>query len=320
MIFAHSKTLGRTADNSVTEFFWYLGFFAPVLFFASVGVSLMYQLKKRNVLTVLLFYLILFTISFADRGRESLNYINFSQPNLIGSIAIAAMIGALTLKFNGLVVFTLFIVGDRVLNKFQMPPSIIYGVPFAIFPWAGLVSLGQFMYKNKWVRILILAAGCLMTLYSFVFQSQVIENQQMTTLFIGVSLIIYGFASLFSKKISTLPGFSPILTYLGQNTLLFYWVHLFILFNINFRWNAMYMWLFIFLSSICLMLFLQKINSFTFGRISENILFWVSIIILTFLPLVFSNSLKFNFYFLSAITIIFALNYHNFFKLPVFKK
>ena len=48
LIMAHPKTMHLTIDNDFTTLAWYIGFFAPVLFFASVGVSLPYQVNKRS--------------------------------------------------------------------------------------------------------------------------------------------------------------------------------------------------------------------------------------------------------------------------------
>lgn len=320
MIFAHSKTLGRTFDSSFTEAFWYLGFFAPVLFFGSIGTSLTYQLKKRSIYSIILFNLVLFLISFADRARESLSYLNFTNPNLIGSLALATIFVVVFRRINGLIVLIILIGLDRILNQFGAPTSILYGIPFALIPWAGITSLGKFLQERKIWNIVILATGSLIALYCYVFRNQTLENQFMTTLFLGLSLIIYPSANLAAGKISLVKPITELLTYLGKNTLLFYWIHLFILFSINFKLPAVFMWLFVLTSSIAGMLVLKKVNSFVFGEISKSVFFWIIVILLVFAPLLFKFSLSFHFYFFSFLTILFALNYHQFLSLEIIKR
>lgn len=317
MILAHSRTLGRTLDNSLTEPFWYLGFFAPVLFFGSIGVSLTYQLKKRKALMIIIFNILLFLISFADRGRESLSYINFTNPNLIGSLALATILIVVLRKFNGLVILIALIVLDRILNRFGIQTTILYGIPFALIPWAGITSLGKFLHERKQWLIYVLAAGVLITFYYYVIKNQIIENQFMTTLFLGMGLVIYSLSALFSRFFSGLPGISLVLGYLGKNTLLFYWIHLFILFSINFKLPAPLMWIFVLLVSLISMWVLSKLNYYSLSNVSKNLWFWVILVILVFIPLIIELSLKFHFYYFSILTLIFALNYHQFFKLRI---
>lgn len=320
MIFAHSKTLGRTLDNSFTEPFWYLGFFAPILFFGSIGVSLTYQLKRRKALVTIIFNVLLFLVSFADRGRESLNYINFTNPNLIGSLALATILIVVLRKFNGLVILIVLIILDRIFNRIGISPTILYGIPFALIPWAGITSLGKFLQERKQWLIWVLAAGVLITFYYYVVRNQVIDSQFLTTLFLGMSFMIYSLSAIFSSRIEKIPGIGILLTYLGKNTLLFYWVHLFLLFQINFKLSAPLMWSFVLITSIIFMMILKKINSFTLSQIAGNTWFWVVLVPLIFIPLIIKLPLEFHFYYFNAITIVFALNYNHFFKLGFIKK
>jgi hypothetical protein len=320
MIFAHSRTLGRTIDTPFTEAFWYLGFFAPVLFFASIGVSLTYQLKKRNAVLIILFNLVLFIVSFADRGRESLTYLNITNPNLIGSLALATIFVVIFRKVNGALLLVFLLFTDRILNKLGAPLSIIYGIPFALIPWAGITSLGKFLQERPIWNIVILTTGSLITLYSYVFDNQILENQFMTTLFLGISLMLYPASNLLAKKISLIKPMEAVLTFLGRNTLLFYWVHLFILFTIGIRLPAVFMWVLILILSIGSMLALKKINLYSFEKISGTNAFWLVLVLLVFLPYFLSLSTDFLFYFFSFLTVIFALNYHQFFNIPIIRK
>jgi hypothetical protein len=206
MILAHSKTLGRTLDNSFTEPFWYLGFFAPVLFFASVGASLTFQLEKRKAIVLIIFNIILFIISFGDRARESLTYFNITSPNLIAALALASIFAIIFRRFNGLVLFIVLLTLDRLLNKFQIQPTIFYGLLFSVIPWAGLTTLGKYLKEKQEFRIYLPAIGVLMTLYYYVFKNHVITEQFLTSLFLGVSFVIYGLVTLFAGRIAEFPS------------------------------------------------------------------------------------------------------------------
>lgn len=317
MIFAHSATLGKTIDNSITTVFWYLGFFAPVLFFASIGVSLVYQLEKRTTEKILIFNLLFFIISFADRGKESLNYFNITSPNLIASLAIATIFTVFLKRTNGLLILCILIIVDRIGNRFPIPPTIFYGIPFALIPWAGITTLGKYLYENKKSRIFILMAGLLITFYYVFIKHQTIQDQFLTSLFLGMSLAIYSFITIFADKIGKMPGVSDVLTYLGKNTLLFYWVHLFILFTINLRLPAPMMWIFILVFTIISMMVLKKINHYLLEKFSKTILFWGIIVLAVFIPPLLHFSQQTQFYFFSALTIIFALNYSQFLQLNI---
>ncbi len=319
MVFAHSQTLGKIANTFYSDFFWYLGFFAPVLFFGSVGVSIVYQLKKRSFWLILIFNLFLLLISFADRGKESLNYVNFFAPNLIGSIALATIFIAILRRYNSLFIFIGMILLDRILNRFQITPTILYGIPFALIPWAAVTALGKFLFERPVFKIWILATGSLITFYSFVLKNQIIEDQFITTLFLGMSMMIYSFSAIIAPYLLKNKSISSLLSYLGENTLLFYWVHLFILFQISFKLPPVEMWSFILFESLIFMWGLQQLNKYTFEKVAQTNFFWKTLIGAIFLPILLKTTPEFNFYYFSTLTFIFALNYHQFFKLKEFK-
>lgn len=316
MVFAHARTLGRTIETPLTDPFWQLGYFAPFLFFASIGVSLNYQLKKRTVLVVIIFNLLFFIFSYADRARESVDWLNLTNINLVGALALATIIGIVLRRFNGLIVFILFLVADRILNKFSLGTSILHGLPFSIIPWAGVVLLGEFLFEKRNWNLYFLLIGAVLTFYLTIIKQEIIENQLMTTLFLGISLIVYPVSLIISPMIEKVKYFSNILIYMGKNTLLFYWFHLIILFTVTrFVLPAVLIWIYVLALSLTGMYVLQKINKFTLEKISSNLWFWIILTSLVFTPLIISLTLQQKFYFLSPILIIFALNYHNFFKI-----
>lgn len=319
MIFAHSYTLGKTIDNSFTIIFWYLGFFAPILFFASSGVSLIYQLQKRSVYRIITFNLLLFLISFAYLGRESAYYLDLTKVNLIGSLALATIVAVVYKEINGLLILVILLIFDRLLNKINITPTILHGILFSLIPWAGIITLGKYLHKNKKSTIIILVIGFLITAYYLIIKKEHISTQFLTTQFLGVSLLIYSSCVLAAPLIGKIPILSLILTYLGKNTLLFYFLHLFILFTITFKLQAILMWIFILVSSITLMPILKWINRYTFRRVSSLLWFWVVLMLAVFVPSFLKLPQQFQFYFFSILTIIFALNYKYLFKLKIIR-
>lgn len=320
MIFAHSRTLGRTIETSFTDPFWQLGYFAPVLFFASLGISLTYQLKKRTVLSLIAFNILLLLFSFADRARESEQYFTLKNANLIGSLAIATIIALILRKFNSLLMFILFLVLDRVLNHFFLDRTILHGLTFAIIPWVSFIFLGKFMFEKKNWRIYILAIGTLVTFYYYIIKKDTIDSQLPTTLFLGLSVVIYTLALFLAEKIDRIKGFTNLLIFLGGNTLLFYWIHLFILFQTPFVFPAVLMWLYILILSLVSIFILKKVNKMTFGHLSQYTWFWMILISFVFIPMIIELPFKVLFYLLSPVIIIFALNYHNIFKLKFMER
>lgn len=314
MVFAHAGTLGRTIDNPVTIFFWYLGWFAPILFFGSVGISLIYQLKKREPIKIILFNILFFIIAFSDIGKEHLNYLDITQVNLIGSLALATSIGIFLIRFNGLLVFILLLILDRLANKLTIRPTLLYGLLFSLIPWAGITTFGNYLYKQKKYAPLFLIIGGLISIYYLVGKHQSLSTQMLTTLFAAMSLIVYSAVVIIAPFLDKIEGISELLNYLGKNTLLFYWVHLFLLFVIGFRLPAPLIWTFVTAVSILLMVSFKRINDYTFSKIATKSWFWLLLVISVFIPALLHTPLSFNFYYFYILTFIFALNYHYFFK------
>ncbi len=317
MIFAHSHSLGRTIDNDFTYFFWYLGFFAPIIFFASIGAALIYQLKKRSLYSLIIFNLLLFLISFANLGRESIEYLDITKNNLIGSLALSTIFTLIYWEINGLFVFIILLILDRFLNTINLTPTILHGILFALIPWSGITTLGKYLHKNKKNTLFVFVIGILITFYYLIIKREYITTQFLTSSFLGVSLLIYSFCLLVAPMIGKVPILSLLLTFLGKNSLLFYFLHLFILFTITFKLQAVLMWIFILVSSIIFMLILKSLNHYTLERISSLLWFWVVLVSAIFVPLLFKFPQQFQFYFFSILTIIFALNYKNLFKLKI---
>ena len=195
--------------------------------------------------------------------------------------------------------------------------DLIYGLPFALIPWAGITTLGRYLYLNKKSLIYILTIGFLITLYYVLVKHQTISTQFLTSLFLGLSLVIYSSVAISASRISNIPILSSFLTYLGENTLLFYWLHLFILFMISFQLPAPLMWAFVLMITIISMKILKKVNDLTLKKLSYGPWFWVTITLAVFIPLVTPLSQQTQFFFFTALTIIFALNYHQLLQLKL---
>lgn len=150
MILAHPKTLHLTFDTELTTFFWYVGFFAPVVFFASVGVSLQYQLNKRTKLQI-----------------------------------------------------------------------VIHGTLFSLIPWVGFIFLGDYLQKEKKMRLPVFILASAAALY-LKLTGAALTSQSPTPIFITLGIAIYSFVVLISPYLSKIPNVSGFLVFLGKNTLLFW--------------------------------------------------------------------------------------------------
>lgn len=315
MIFAHSKTLGKTIDNQVTSYFWYFGFFAPVIFFGSIGVSLLYQLRKRTIPQIALFNLIFFFITFSYIGRKSLDYFTIDTPNLFSSLALGTILALFLLRMNGLLIFILLILLDRLLNNFPIPANILHGQLFSLIPWLGFIFLGNYLYKHKNHSIFFIITGALISLYYILVRHQYLESQDPTTLFLSISFLIYPILISISNLLEKFSHLSGLLIYLGRNSLLFFWLHTFLLYLLPVPLPAYLIWIIILTLSISTIYLLKKANIYTLEKVSTTLWFWVILIISVFIPKLFNFPLEINFYYFYFVLFIFSLNYHQFYKI-----
>jgi len=314
MLLAHSRTQGRTDDTQFTIFLWEFGFLAAVLFFAGIGMSVVYQLKKRTIAELVIFYLVMIWISFADVGKTTVNYFSLGNVNLFFSLGIACIISIFLIKRNNLIV-TLAPLGIYlILGLFNIPFTPIYGLLFGVIPWLSFILFGNLLFKEPSKVMLYFIVFTLLDIISFL-GGQTIVTEAANWAFIFSGFALTSFLVLISPKLIKIKPIENLLTYLSLNSLLFYWLHIFILYVLPVKIFAPLLWLGLLLLTIILMKLLDKLNQLTFQKISSKIYFWLPLLFSIIIPLVFQFSPGLRFYFFNVVILIYALNYRGLYEL-----
>lgn len=234
MLLAHNTIATTSADRKVLFF----GGMAPVFFFAVSGMVLVrYQIKRKNSRELLAYYLIFFFLGFAYNDVWTVRDNSaFWNSNILQEIALSSIIIVLlSLRFDvyKLAVFfplPFFIhlsapyIPDFPLKAFFFrPPGL-----FPVFPWLAFFLLGIFCLRQKDLEQktsfrLILAA--LMLVSIFLGPDYGIKWNMNTAYFI-VSSIIFTAVYFLVGEIKSFP-LQQQLVFLGKNSLLFLFVHLF---------------------------------------------------------------------------------------------
>ena len=266
MILAHPKTLHLTVDTDLTTFFWYVGFFAPVVFFASVGVSLRYQLNKRTKLQISLNNLLLITFVYISQ--------NFNFDSLFTALTLSTVMAVYLLKWNSAFLIIGVSTIDELLNYFAVSVRHFHGTLFSLIPWVGFIFLGDYLQKEKKMRLPVFILASAAALY-LKLAGAAVTGQSPTPIFIALGIAIYSFVVLISPYLSKIPNVSGFLVFLGKNTLLFWWVHFFLLKTIFAKLGRMYApytWVLLLFTSAVVILMLNKLNKLTFAMNYHNFL------------------------------------------------
>lgn len=303
MILAHPKTMHMTIDTDFTTFIWYIGFFAPVVFFASVGVSLQYQVNKRSKYEIILSNALLLTFVYISQA--------FNFDSLFTSLTISSVIAVFFLRWNS----ALLIIGvkliDELLNIYGISPRHFHGTLFSVIPWIGFIFVGDYLHKNKNVRLPVFVLSSAAAVY-LKFTGAGLYSQSPTPFFITLGLAIYSFSLLISPYLNKVPYGGGILAFFGKNTLLFLWMHFYLLTNVfsKYKLYAPYTWVLLLAATGIMMYMLLKLNDLTLVKISGKLTFWL--VCLAVYVLIVRLSGVFTSQISSFILFIFAMNYHNF--------
>jgi hypothetical protein len=227
MVFAHLTTGNKAINTPTTQFFWYLGFFAPVFFFATLGISLNYQLKKKKSSTIIITYLLLFIFSISEINRFNSTYILFPAINLFASLSVSALISIIFISSNNLFYSLIpFLLHFLFIYIFNLKPQFfLVGSLFSPIPWASFTLLGDYLNKNSIKRKIISLSSGFLLLY-LVAQGYIIKNQSVNLIFITTSLFIFSVWLEYGPKIEQyLKSAKKPLIYFGQNSILFLILH-----------------------------------------------------------------------------------------------
>jgi len=320
----------------------FLGGFAPVPFYAVVGITALFQARKYPPRPVILNYLILFLLGFALNGFNSPDFmrppvIHLDIVSIIAIGAVAVYLVEYYFKPPAWVYLILGVIsflvklGLDILLPAQNYPLLAgillpYSGTFPIIPWLFLFFMGVYVYRAGWkwnlfwlvVSLLIftvLSATGFNLDYRSKFDMSAGYFLLSCILLFGLFLVFMSF-KIFNKS----SALNPIL-FFGQESLLFLFVHFgaIALFSLQLHWqdrlplmkhHLFLMWLWIFFVTwvvMILLLYLARVNPL--HSIFDRIWVWVLLaaLVLT-VPLIPNN--EFVRWAAVVLGVIAALHYH----------
>ena len=226
--------------------FTFLGGFAPVPFYAVVGVTASFQAQKYKPRVVILNYLFLFLLGFAlnafnspDLLHPPVIHFDIIQIIAIGSLAVYLLEyyvkpSAWTYLILGVLSFLIKLLLDVLLpaQNYTLLAGILltYSGTFPIFPWLFLFFLGVFAYRLSlswnlgWAAI-SMAVFVLLSLVGFALDYRS-KFDMSVGYFLLSCLLLFGLFFLARKFefFQRQSSFNPLI-FFGQNSLLFLFVH-----------------------------------------------------------------------------------------------
>lgn len=234
MLLAHNTVVNSSLDRKL-QFF---GGMAPVFFFAVSGIILVnHQLKRKPPGELLAYYLIFFFVGFSYNDVWTVKDNSaFWSSNILQEVALSSVIIVLlSLRFDVQKLAWLFplpfvihlaapyLPSFPLKQFFFRPPGL-----FPLFPWLGFFLLGilcqrlESLHINagfRWSLAILLPVG-------MVLGPQYGIKWNMNTAYFAVSSMIFA-ASYFLLREAKVFPFKKRLVFLGKNSLLFLFVHLF---------------------------------------------------------------------------------------------
>lgn len=318
MIFAHAHGYGKTIDNEFTLFLYQIGLFAPILFLGATGISMTYQIRKRPYLRIIISYVFLFMISFANTGLRYINYINLSDWNLYACISLSALTALLFYKYINL--FTIFIpiLIYFFLRNMNITTSLFYGGLFSLIPWTAFVLIGLYLHFHKKYIYTFFILAVISLLFLMPRNGFRIVDNYNTPLYISSGIAVYTLSLIIMPFILKIKWIGNLLTYLGKNSLLFYIIHRLLVIYLPYRLFAPILWVLLFTTTVLLIPTLKKINKYFIEKYSHTMLFWVIIVIAVLVPFVFSMGILVQRAIMFVVLILHALNYHVILNIDIF--
>jgi hypothetical protein len=257
----------------------FLGGFAPVPFYAVVGVTAAFQAQRYPPRPVLLNHLFLFLLGFALNGFNSPDFLrppvihfDIIQIIAIGSLAVYLVEyyfkpPAWVYLMVGILSFLIKLGLDVILPARDYPLLagllLTYSGTFPIFPWIFLFFLGVFAYRLAvpWnLGWTVISAGLFLALALAGFDLDYRSKYDMSVGYFLLScMLLFGLFFLVRqfRILGRGSAFNPIL-FFGQNSLLFLFVHFAAIafFGLRLQWtddvhifktHPFLFWLFIFL-------------------------------------------------------------------------
>jgi len=324
MILAHSYDL-LSYSNLIVKGIYFLGAMAPVLFFGASGISILLSIKKRELSSIIIFYMIFFVLAFINLAKNGPNYFYFSPYNIFNTIAISGIITAVIIK-KSLNYWWLFLIPFLIhyfLLKFDLGDLInttirpLFVYPgFGIFPWLSFFLIGAKFFTTKEEKNLIITVVffSLFLLTGLFLKVPFLDlgltyKHFMSVSYFFLSLSLFGFIyCLFTYSNITL----PILNFFGKNSFLFWYTHLLIINVISFKSQPIIIWLLVLLLTTITMNICLWLNKYIVN-ITNNWYFWLGTIGTIFVGLYIPEKVVSPLFFTMGIVV--SINYHNLFNL-----
>jgi hypothetical protein len=334
MIVAHSSL--KIGEYEQLRF-W--GGLAPVIFFAATGVTAAFQAQKYKPRGVLLTYLFLFLLGFSFNRITDPGFLKQPEFDIIQIVAVgSSVVYLLEYYFHprpwiyfllGLLVFGMKFAVQKLLTgilvvgvNWFIPPGI-----FPIFPWLFLFLFGLFAYRiNNYINA-GLAAGFGGLLFALQKANLPIDIENKWDMSIGYFLVcaILVFSAFFilrlmATKLEPIFRHKGMLTFLGQNSLLFLYVHFpLILYlkdirihrNVQLIFNHPYLfWLLVLALTLIAMLILLPLAKWKFAaQFFDHLIIWIMMTALVFVTPMLISTQRFVYVIEIGIGIVMALYY-----------
>jgi hypothetical protein len=321
------------------EQFKFWGGLAPALFFAATGVTAAFQAQKYKPRGVLLTYSFLLLLGFSFNRITDPGFLQEVEFDIIQTVAVGSIIiylleyyfhprtwayfGLALLAFGLKFVLQKLLAGIYIVGVTNalIPPGI-----FPIFPWLALFLLGLFAYRvNNYVNAGLAAGfGIALFLLQWTGIPLDIENKwDMSPGYFLVCLILIFSTFFILRLVATreeLLRHKGLLNFLGQNSLLFLYVHFPIVIylkeirihrNIKLIFQHPYLfWLLALALTLAAMLILIRLAKWEFGaQFFDHLTVWILMTVLVFAVGIFISTERFTYIIEIGLGILTALFY-----------
>ncbi len=331
MLIAHSKI---NPTNKLLFIMLQISGFAPILFFAVSGVTATFQVAKKKISNIIIFYILLgiLGLSYNIIWKPQTNIFEKIDCNVLQIIAIGAITISLFeyylkpqkiyyLLFTGIAFITHYLfknilqIQDFFLNNFLFVGDAA-GKTFPIFPWISIFFIGVLVYysQNYWNIISSGLIFLIMTTIILLEPSNIIlvnDKWSVSTVYFLRYSSLLCLCFYISRKYIKYLSETNLIIWLGKNSLLFLYVHfipvkfLFPPLKID---NAYIVWLSSFLISIFIMQSVEYLNKFIADYFNEFYTWIILLNLVIFTPILFHNLVVVQYLELGA-GILFASNY-----------
>lgn len=336
MVFAHSLMF-PVVDSKILFYTQYIGGFAPIFFFAIVGVTASFQARRKKTIHLLIYYCFFFLLGLSFNGMMQIDFVNNFQFEILNIIALGTIIvylieknikpGNITYLYISLITFFIhfYISQTTALQNIPLRQIIFPPGYFTIFPWISYFFIGIFIYNIKntknYILIILATIFSISIIYFINVDLNILDKWNMSIGYFMLSLLIL-FSSFYIFRSNIFHKTNEILVYYGKNSLLFLYLHFLVIFlvslsitysgitkYIDFNVITNFIMYIILLTIIYLILRIHDRFYTIFRKFFETYKIWVfMIIVILIVPIIFGNSL--NTYFIETFMgIIFATYY-----------